>query len=1089
MHAAKCGLLALGLGVMFLGCGSRDGFAADSPAGHEPGVIRIGGDAGFEPYHYLEKGVVKGFDVDIARAAATAVGLRAEFRLGTWAEALHGLQSNRLDAVMGISLTAEREKQFAFTLPYGAAGFCLMTRENSPVRKIKDLAGRSVFVQDHSVMEDYLRESGVHASVITASADESLSRLAAGEADGALVLRLRGLRIVDKRELSGLVVAEERIVVLQRCFAVGKENAEMRNLLDEGLRLLHASGEYERIYGKWFGGYERQRLKGIFRTATILLTALSILLTVTLVKSAGLRGRLRQQAKALRIELQERQRTQALLQSERDQAQRYLDIAEVIILVLDTQGRIQLVNRRGCDVLGYVESELLGKSWFKTCLPAEVRERVQKIFTKGMERGGSMREYAENEIVTRSGERRSVAWHNALLRDGRGEVTGVICSGEDITQRKQAEDDLRSSRERLDLALNGSSLGLWDRNVTTGALVYNEQWAHMLGYSPEEVRPHTTSWRSMIHPDDLSRVVGLLDAHLEGRTPSFEAEYRMRAKSGDWLWVLSRGRVAERDARGKALRVSGTNLDITPRKNIEQELMKSEKRYRALFSEMLSGFGLHEVILDGNGEPKDYRFLDVNPSYERLTGLKASEIVGRTVREVMPQVEEHWIQTYGRVAVTGQPARIEEYSRALDKHFECIAYSTEPGRFAVIFTDVTDRVRAEEERQRIEKQMQQAQKLESLGVLAGGIAHDFNNLLMGILGNASLAKDQIPEGTPLRTSVVAVEDAAKRAADLCRQMLAYSGRGQFIVEPIDLNCTVQDIAHLLEVSISKKALLKFALSDSLPPVMADVTQIRQVLMNLITNASEAVGDLSGVIRISTGAIECAREDLDKGIMNDHLGEGLYVYLEVADTGCGMDRKTRERIFEPFFTTKFTGRGLGLAAALGIVRGHKGMIKVYSEPGRGTTFRIMLPACDQVVRAGKNGSPSVETFQGEGTVLLVDDDETVRSVGRRMLEKAGFTVETSCDGREAVRRFRENPDGISCVVLDLTMPHMDGDEAYREIKRIRKDVPVLISSGYSERDVADRFAGCGIAGFLQKPYEYSVLIQSLWDVLRNKESAG
>jgi two-component system cell cycle sensor histidine kinase/response regulator CckA len=381
-----------------------------------------------------------------------------------------------------------------------------------------------------------------------------------------------------------------------------------------------------------------------------------------------------------------------------------------------------------------------------------------------------------------------------------------------------------------------------------------------------------------------------------------------------------------------------------------------------------------------------------------------------------------------------------------------------------------ERKRAQTERQGLEVQIQQAQKLESLGVLAGGIAHDFNNLLTGILGNADLALMRIDESSPAHKRLKEIKTTAERAADLSRQMLAYSGRGSFLIEPIGLNDLVKEMGNLLEVSISKKVLIRYELDLELPNMVGDVTQIRQIIMNLITNASDAIGDVEGVISVSTGRMECDAALFSETYLDDRLDPGTYVWLEVADTGCGMDKETRKKIFDPFFTTKFTGRGLGLASVIGIVRGHKGTIRVDSKPAKGTRFRVFFPAGETPKRG------SVEARVGEkqvptepGAVLLVDDEEAIRDVGRCILEDAGFTVVTAENGVEAISVFREHADEIACVLLDLTMPRMGGEEAFQELKRIRNDVRVIISSGYSGSEVTGRFEGAGIVGFVQKPY--------------------
>ena len=385
---------------------------------------------------------------------------------------------------------------------------------------------------------------------------------------------------------------------------------------------------------------------------------------------------------------------------------------------------------------------------------------------------------------------------------------------------------------------------------------------------------------------------------------------------------------------------------------------------------------------------------------------------------------------------------------------------------------ITLRKRADEDRIKLEKQLLHAQKLESLGVLAGGIAHDFNNILLAILGNADLALMKLAPESPVVENLQAIEQSAARAADLAKQMLAYSGKGRFVVEAIDLNRLLEEMLHLLQVSISKKAELRFHPARDLPTLEADATQLRQVVMNLVINASEAIGDNSGTIVISTGSVECDSNYLKDIWLDENLAEGTYVFLEVSDSGCGMDSQTASRIFDPFFTTKFTGRGLGMAAVLGIVRGHKGAIKLYSEPGKGTSFKLLFPASARAAARASDAPPSA-TWQGSGKVLLVDDEETVRATGGKMLRELGFEVVTACDGREAVEAFRNCRD-VKFVLLDLTMPHLDGEQCFRELRRLDPVVRVIMSSGYNEQDVTQRFVGKGLAGFIQKPYNLSEL---------------
>jgi len=388
------------------------------------------------------------------------------------------------------------------------------------------------------------------------------------------------------------------------------------------------------------------------------------------------------------------------------------------------------------------------------------------------------------------------------------------------------------------------------------------------------------------------------------------------------------------------------------------------------------------------------------------------------------------------------------------------------------------RVMAEEEQRQLEAQILQTAKLEGLGVLAGGIAHDFNNLLMGILGYAEIALLNLDPGSPMRRNIEHIETAARRATELTGQLLAYSGKGKFVIEPFDLAKVVKEMTPLLEVSTAKRAVIDYHFDERLPIMEGDVTQIRQIIMNLITNAAEAIGDKRGIVSVSVGAMECDRACLSEMGFEQRLPPGTYVYLEVSDTGCGMDQETISRVFDPFFTTKFTGRGLGLAAVLGIVRGHHGAVKVSSEPGRGSTFKILFPASGQRRKPAEAAQPTMTDWRGAGTILVVDGEETVRGLAQEMLEHLGFTVLTATSGREAVALLRRHTRKIRAVLLDMNMPNEQGEESLRELRRIKEDVPVILSSGYNEQEATGRFAGKGLAGFIQKPYRISDLAEKM-----------
>jgi PAS domain S-box-containing protein len=514
------------------------------------------------------------------------------------------------------------------------------------------------------------------------------------------------------------------------------------------------------------------------------------------------------------------------------------------------------------------------------------------------------------------------------------------------------------------------------------------------------------------------------------------------------------------------------------RHRMERELKASESRMRAIFEHALDLV----VILDQSG-----RMSYTSPSVTRLLGYGAEDYLGSSaIERVHPDDRARYAQVLEELQKVPDASCTMEL-RLLHKDgtprlMEAISHNAVdvPGVHGIVINarDITERRQAELDRQGMEAKVQQAQKLESLGVLAGGIAHDFNNLLMGIMGHAGLALMELGLEPPLRRRLQQIEMAATRAADLTNQLLAYSGRGKFHVEPLSLSRLVDEMESLLETVISKKAQLEHHYAPDLPAIEADATQIRQVVMNLITNASDALGDRAGRISVSTGTMA-------SGPLTPCLAgtppEGKAVFLQVADTGSGMDAGTLERIFDPFFSTKFTGRGLGLAAVLGIMRGHHGAVQVDTQPGHGTTFRLLFPPSDKVASTEDWQSLPAQAYQSQGTILVVDDEESVRSVAIATLERCGFTVQTATNGRDGLRAYRENAAVIRAIVLDLTMPIMGGDEvlaALRSEADGASQVPVLLSSGYSSAEVAGNLQRHGPLHFLQKPYSPGDLIQRI-----------
>lgn len=379
------------------------------------------------------------------------------------------------------------------------------------------------------------------------------------------------------------------------------------------------------------------------------------------------------------------------------------------------------------------------------------------------------------------------------------------------------------------------------------------------------------------------------------------------------------------------------------------------------------------------------------------------------------------------------------------------------------------------ERERLESQLRQKAKFEGLGVLAGGVAHDFNNLLAVIVGNAELALATDAVAQASHGMIHDIIRAAEGATGICNQMLTCAGQGYLATESVECAPLIRELSQLLQVSLSKKAVLRLDLENDLR-VMADGSQLRQVLMNLITNGAEAIGHREGEVTVSTRSMKLTSDVIQQCGLDTELKPGQYVEIAVRDTGCGMNAETSANIFDPFFSTKDDGRGLGLAAVMGIVRAHGWALTVKSVPGRGTTFTVLAPSCTQ--GATKPTKAVVSEPTSGIRVLVVDDEPGVLKVVAGILNQAGMDVRTATDGAEGVRVYSEHHDSIDCVILDMNMPILDGEEVFWALKAISPDARVLLMSGYAEQTLLGRFRGAGLAGTLQKPIRAATLLREI-----------
>ncbi|MGO9121020.1 MAG: PAS domain S-box protein [Desulfomonilaceae bacterium] len=910
-----------------------------------------------------------------------------------------------------------------------------------------------------------------------------------------------------------------------------------------------------------------------------------------------------------------KQSEDALLESEQQLSQ-IINFQPDATCAIDREGRVIAWNRAMEDMTGVPAQEMIGKGNYEYALPFYGTRRPVLVDLVLVRNEEILKNYsiledgegiltAETEISGPLG-RNLIQWGKATpLYDTQGKIIGGIVSIRDITERKKAEEELRKSREVLELALKGADLGLWDMDVLKCSGTVNERAAQMVGYTLDEIEPTLGFFLDLVHPDDKSRVMELLASTLKGQIDFFEVEFRVLAKSGEWRWIYDRGKIVERDGSGSAVRMAGTFMDNTERKRSEEDLREANEVFYT-FADQLPA----KVFIKDHNSHLEYinKFLrEVNDS-EDWIGHDASEyfppdaanmvladdkkvfLEGQLVREEwIPDkkgVKRLWETRKFPIYREGKPPllggvsiditdrkRVEEALResserlelalggadlglwdwnlktgraiwderamemlgymrgevefnlsfwkssvhpedwpkvsdTLNQHMEgrlpiyeteyrircksggwkwilargkVVGYDTDgkPLRMVGTSLDITQRKSAEEDRERLKAQLLQAQKMEAIGTLAGGVAHDFNNLLTAVMGFSELLLAEKDPKHPEYADLQKIFQAARNGADLVQRLLMFSRKAEPKPVPMNLNKQIVQVEKMLRRIIPRMIDIKLELSADLPDIDADMSQIEQVLMNLAVNARDAMPD-KGTLTVKTQAAT-----VDDEYCRLHLvaKPGDYVLLEISDTGHGMDKETIEHIFEPFFTTKEMGRGTGLGLAMvhGTVTQHNGHVTVQSEIGKGTTFRVYLPALPASVESEVADSGVMPAF-GTETLLLVEDEDFIRELGARILTKQGYTVLQVENGKEALDLFQKERSRISLVILDLIMPEMGGTECLKELLKIDPNVRVLIASGYSADVSVKETTEMGAKGFVTKPFRVKQLLRDVRKVL-------
>ncbi len=1060
--AALCLLLALG-------CFPGVQVHAADPGGKPARTVRVVMDNNYPPYVFVNnQGQVQGILADQWRLWQEKTGIQVEITAIDWKDALRDMKAGKYDVIDTAFETEERKTWLDFGKPHArievAAYF---DKAISAITTADSLRGFVIGVKEGDAAIDLLHSHGVdnlvpfkgYEAVIQAAKDHKVNVF--------VVDTPPALYFLHKYELYDDFKASPPLNVGEFHRAVRKGNKALLQEIEAGFALL-TPGELASIEKKWYGS---PLFSGVSKVHLLVGSCgLGLLLLLLFLWNSSLRS-------AVQKRTAELEKSREALEGSEARYRELVQQAGSIILRMDRQGRICFLNDYALRFFGYQLAEVMGKNVIDTIVPASDftgtlwREMIADI-------GHHPERHAvnESENICRDGRQVWIAWANNPLFDAEGKFSEILCIGNEITDRKKAEEALRHERQRLEFVIDGSRLGVWEWNVQTNDLVLNETWAELVGYTLAELLPYDyATWERLVHPDDLERARDALSSCVDGKRSHYNCEFRMRHKSGHWVWILDRGKVFARDAAGNPLWMFGTHTEITTIKRAEEEVQATSE----LLSQFIKNSPIYAYIKEVS--PTRSMTLKASDNFQDMIGIPVAEMLGKTMAELFPP--EFAAQ------ITADDWQVISHGKILQREevLEGRTYTTikfpirlgERSLLAGYTIDLTDRVRAEEEREKLRGQLIQAQKMESVGRLAGGVAHDFNNMLGVIIGHCELAFRKIDNTHPLYTSLRNIHKAAGHSADLTRQLLAFARKQIVAPKVLDINTTVTEMLEMLRRLIGEDIDLVWQPGRNPGQVYIDPSQLDQILVNLSVNARDAIGD-TGKITIETDLVT-----IDERYCADHVEvvPGTYVLLAVSDDGCGVDATLLPHLFEPFFTTKEMGKGtgLGLATVYGIVKQNKGFINVYSEPNQGTSFKIYLPhhesGFEPVVESTSN-----EVATGNEIVLVVEDEPMILEIATTMLESLGYTVLAASDPTEAMRLADEHGDTIQLLVSDVVMPEMNGRLLANHLRAQLPGLRCLFMSGYTANVIAHHGVLDEGMHFIEKPFTLHALAAKIREVL-------
>ncbi|MBU0996343.1 MAG: PAS domain S-box protein [Proteobacteria bacterium] len=1027
------------------------------------------------PPHYLtdqKTGKPTGMAIDISDEIGRICHITISYRVfKTWPALFQALLDKKIDIVPNMGITEERKKDFLYTIPYETFKIHFFIRKNSTgINTEADLRNRLVSVvktnQGHSILE----QKGWQNLKVYDSLEEALMSLLSGNSDAfaypdlPLIAMLRQLGLEDNVRIIGEPLAE-----IKRGIAAHKDNHALIEKLDAAMHALIATHEYERIYVTWYGEkkpFWTAARVAIFMGMGILIVSL-ILFFWHYVSILNLNKKLISQTRL-------REESERHLHQMQHKFSAIMDHSPALISIKDTTGVILLANKKFQDLDNPPPEGYLGKGVFDI-FPDKTASALGENDRRALETGGPVK--TEETVQHKDG-----TWHTYLtirfpLYEDDKKPMGVCAISTDITERKQAEKELVRKKEQLEIAVKSGNIGLWDWEFSTHQVWFSKEWKHQIGYAENEISDQFDEWQSRVHPDDIEHTLEIIKKYINNQLPDYQVEFRFRHKDGSYRWIMANGTLMN-DPDGKSRRMVGSHIDITELKRAESALRETGE----LLNETgriakIGGWEFDVETLQGTWTDEVARIHDLDPQDPTSVEKGLSFFHGEHRKRLELALKE--------AMASGTPYDLElEMISAKGKHkwVRTVGIPVQKGNTVIkvrgSFQDITEKKIAEAQNQLLEEKLRQAQKMEAIGTLAGGIAHDFNNILSIVLGNIELALEDVSEDKDAYECMNEARVASLRAKDLVTQILDFSRSSKPQKERLTIAPIVKESVKLLRSTIPRTVDILEDIRLIQDSVIGNATQIYQVILNLCTNASHAMNN-EGILRIELQKIFLNENDIPG---EDNLKAGDYVKLAVRDTGCGISPQIIPRIFDPYFTTKEIGKGtgMGLSVAHGIVRDHNGFITVESELSQGTTFTVYLPAVET-----KHDDPEDhqgEIRKGSESILFVDDEDMLVHISKRKLNKLGYTVDSFSDPVAALTAFRKNPDKYDLVITDISMPDLPGHKLAIEILKVRKDMPVILSTGYTELISEKQLAAMQIKKVLRKPFTTYSLCKAIGDAL-------